>query len=276
MQQGKTNDSSTFQQIITDNFVFIEKQCFSVVKLRLRGQTQENQLNIENEALELSNRVLDLLKKNDFRILRDFQEKCKLTTYLCAIISRQAIDMIRRKLGRSREKERAKLLGEAGLLVYERIFKDKYSPAEVLDELNSTKHSCTLEELEEIVKKIKGPNKIENTENDSIIRTGKVTVKEEVVVVDNKSDPQQITMDNMQREKTREVINDILHQLSGEERLILRMRYPAGEGEEPKPVQFIADTLSISQKAVYKRITRIMKKCKQRANERGVSFNDLF
>ena len=63
--------------------------------------------------------------------------------------------------------------------------------------------------------------------------------------------------------------------LNGEERLILRMRFPVHGEEEPKDVNTIARHLSISKKAAYKKISRILKKCRQILIQRGFDINDL-
>lgn len=52
---------------------------------------------LENQADELPNYVLDYLKADDFRILREFRGKPRLTTHLTTIIANQVIDLIRGK-----------------------------------------------------------------------------------------------------------------------------------------------------------------------------------
>jgi DNA-directed RNA polymerase specialized sigma subunit len=71
------------------------------------------------------------------------------------------------------------------------------------------------------------------------------------------------------------VLRSIITPLSGEERLLLRMRFPAREEEQPKSVEQISHALGITQKAVYKRITRLMKKCRDNLLQQGVTVHDL-
>ncbi len=119
------NFKKPYEKMINEQLDFIEKQSYKIVKLKFADKkTGENaKIEIENRALELSNNVLDKLKKEDFKILRNFNKKAKITTYLTTIISRQFVDIIRKKMGRSREKDRAKEFGDLGLRIYKDVCK---------------------------------------------------------------------------------------------------------------------------------------------------------
>lgn len=273
-----------YKQIINEYFEFIEKQCFNAVKLRLKDHpTKGNPINIENEALELSNSVLDTLQKDNYRVLKEFKGNSRLTTYITAIISRQAVDSIRKKLGRDREKDRAKELGETGTLIYQRILKDGYPIPDVFHELHENHgFTGTLEELEEMVRKIKGknpgphlPGVSQPLNGSSVVKNGTALNEDEYVVPDTKSDPQVILMESQRKRKMHEIIRTIITDLNGEERLLLRMRFPTDEDEKPKSVEQVSKVLGITQKAVYKRIDRLLKKCKNTLDREGVSVNEL-
>ena len=277
-----------YKNIISDHFEFIEKQCFKAVRLKLReNSSAENTLTIENEALELSNQVLDTLKRDNYKVLREFKGNARLTTYITAIISHRAVDLIRKKLGRDREKERAKELGDFGLLVYQRVIKDGYPLSNVFDELRTdNRFSGSMEELEALVQKIKGKGKnpgisfsngLESTANGSVVKKGTFigVNKDELVIPDGRNDPQEIVMENQRKRKMDEVIKNIISQLNGEEQMLLRMRFPFGENEAPQSVAQISTVLGITQKGVYKRMTRLLKKCKDKLDREGVKISDL-
>lgn len=268
-----------YKNIINEHFEFIEKQCFNAVRLKIGDvSAAENTLNIENEALELSNRVLDTLQRNDYRVLKEFKGNSRLTTYLTAIISRHAVDLIRKKLGRDREKERAKEWGDVGLLVYRRVIKNGYPLGDVFNELQTNgSFSGSMEELETMVHKIKGknPHTSHSSNGNSVVKNGKTVNENEYVIPDTKGDPQEILMEKQRHEKIRRVLQSIIAPLSGEERLLLRMRFPAHEEEQPRSVEQISHALGITQKAVYKRITRLMKKCRDKLQQEGVTVHDL-
>ena len=266
-----------YQDIINEHFQFIEKQCFKAVRLKLGDRISPgNALNIENEALELSNRVLDTLRQNNYRVLKEFKGNAQLTTYLTAIISRQAVDLIRKKLGRGREKERAKELGDTGLILYQRVIKDGYSPQEVFDQLrNKAGGPGSLEELEAMLRKIKGRNPGGDCNDSSVVKNGTSIAGEEYVIPDTQNDPQAIFMEKQRNREIDEAIQGIIAQLSGEERMLLHMRFPFPGDEKPKSVEQIAAVLGITSKAVYKRIARLIKKCRAQLHRQGVTVNEL-
>lgn len=274
-------DDDYYNNLINDHFEFIEKQCFKAVRLKLGDRISPgNTLNIENEALELSNRVLDTLRQHNYRVLKEFKGNAQLTTYLSAIISRHAVDLIRKKLGRAREKERAKELGDIGLILYQQVIKDGYSLQDVFTELKeSRKFLGSLEELEAKVQKIKGKNPgssyFVDTTCSSVIKEGTSIDGEEYIIPDVKSDPQTILMEKQRDQEINEVIQAIISRLTGEEKLLLHMRFPFNEDEKPKSVEQIAAALGITSKAVYKRLTRLMTKCKDQLHRQGVSINEL-
>ncbi|MCU0287044.1 MAG: sigma-70 family RNA polymerase sigma factor [Acidobacteria bacterium] len=276
-ETGNSFPGEYYQNIINANFQYIEKQCFKAVRLKLNDNISPgNTLNIENEALELSNRVLDILQRNNYHALREFKGNAQLTTYISAIISRQAVDLIRKKLGRDREKDRAKEFGNTGLILYQRVIKDGYSLQEVFTEFRGREgYPVSLEELETMFRKIKGKNPGNDCNESPVVKIGTSITGEEYVIPDSQNDPQTIFMENQRNREIDGVIQGIITQLSGEERLLLRMRFPYGEDEKPKPVEQIASALGITSKAVYKRIARLIKKCRAQLDHQGITINEL-
>jgi RNA polymerase sigma factor (sigma-70 family) len=109
-----------------------------------------------------------------------------------------------------------------------------------------------------------------------VVKNG-ATVNEDgdYIIPDKKNDPEELLIEQQREQKLGEVVKDIIAQLNGEERIILRMRFPADDEEKPGKVEQIATVLGISEKAVYKRIARILKKCKNLLDQKGVAVNDL-
>lgn len=273
-------ETTFFQKIISDHFQLIEHQCFNAVKRQLKNQgALSNPLNIENEALELSNKVLDTLKRDDYRVLRQFKGDAKLSTYITTIIARQAVDLVRKKLGRSREKERAQKFGKTGMIIYEKVMLQGCSLDEIYPGLKSTEGiSQSLEELETIAEKIKGKKgslPFPNGDN-PVVKNGAIVNEDgDYIIPDKKNDPEELLIEEQRKQKLGEVVKDIIAQLNGEERIILRMRFPASDEEKTGKVEQISTVLGISEKAVYKRIARILKKCKNLLDQKGVAVNDL-
>jgi RNA polymerase sigma factor (sigma-70 family) len=278
--------SAVFQGMINDHFPLIERQCFRVVRQQLRGQGKyDSPVNIENEALELSNQVLDTLQRDNYRVLRQFKGNAKLSTYITTIVARQAVDMVRKKLGRSRQKERAQKLGKIGELIYEKVIRQGRPVPDVYRELKSTEGiSESLAEIETIARKIKGkknnPPPSLDMETNPVVRGG-ISIKtdgderEAVIIPDTGGDPQELLIEEQRKQRQKKVVRGVIARLSGDERMMLRLRFPAGEDEKPRKVEQISGLLGITQKAVYKRIDRLLKKCRLLLEQEGASIDEL-
>lgn len=274
-----------YRDVIRQNLDYIEAQCVKAVRVQLGKHHTfagpDIELQIENEALELSSLVLDKLEANDFKVLRDFQGKSKLTTYLTAIISRAAVDMLRQKYGRSRQTERAKALGPLGEKVYKIVFQQGLSLVEVQkDFLHRRLPVPTDEAIQEAIHKIGGTGKIPAEAPD--IKTGYLRPadnpreKAVVEVPDNSGNPEKTLEDQTRRQTVDQVLSELVDGLSGEDRMILRMRFGLGEQENPRKIPDIAAALRLSPKTIYKRIDTILGKCRKRLALKGVTIHDLF
>jgi len=279
----KDEKNSYYQGIINEHLNFIEMQCRKAVTQKYRPLSGVgNDIGIENEALELNNTVLDKLREKNFRVLRKFKGNARVTTYITAIISNQAVDLIRRKKGRGREKERAKKIGDLGVKIYEMVFVAGVDNAAVHKELRDKfGFKGTMKDVETVVEKIKGKGKPAGghalLENGQSVKAGIRNMETgEVIVPDSRKNPEELVIEAQREEKLKEIINGVVSQLSGEERLILRMRFPVSGEEEPKDIDRISKLLGISKKAVYNRISRILKKCRDMMANNGVNVNDLF
>jgi RNA polymerase sigma factor (sigma-70 family) len=276
-------DTDYYKDIINKHIKFIEIQCGKAVKQNYSSLSfANNEISIENEALELNNIVLDKLKENNYKVLRQFKGNAMISTYITAVISHKAVDLIRKKKGRGREKERAKKIGDLGEKIYDLIFLQKLKTSTAYAELkDESGYNGTLEELEAIVAKIKGKGRLERItpadQGNRVIMEGVRNINTgEVIIADTRKNPEELIIEAQKEEKLKEVLAKILSQLKGEERLILRMRFPVFEDEKPQDIGRISGLLGVSKKAVYNRIGRVLNKCRDMMINSGVDFDDLF
>ncbi len=224
-----SDNDSIFREQLNSNIDFINKQCLKTVKMK-SGGFLKGELNLENEADRLFNRVIDKLTENSFGILRRFEGRSKLSTYLTTIIARTAIDLIRERAGRERPGR------ENGALRTVKIPDTDGSP--VL-------------------------NGISSGEAGEFIVPDKENIPEFVVIWDD-------------REKSmRSVISEMISSLNGEERLLLRMKFPSDPGRDPLSTSEISRALGISQKGVYNRVDRLIKKCRKILESAGIGEQDF-
>jgi len=245
IETDKPLASQEYDRLIHQHIPFIEGQCRrAVVKLAGFGHPAVLHIGLENESLELFNQVLDRLRQDDHKVLRQFKGSARLSTYLTAIISHQAVDSIRKKLGRKRETE-----------------KERDSDGDKLPNVKPGRMR---------------PGDAGLPEGQTLIRQGfQVQQSGEIIIPDTRENPEELTIETQRHEKIAELVAGILSGLSGQEQLILRMRFPSGQ-EAPKEIEQIARLLNISRKAVYHRLERLLKKCRQTLLQKGISSHDFF
>jgi len=273
-------DSAHFRRLLTSHLQLIERQCFNAVSRQLRAAGNPDAthpVNVENEALELANLVTDTLAKDDFKVLRQFKGNSKLSTYIITIIARLAVDLIRKKRGRSRQKERAQKLGDIGLLVYEKLCLLNY-PVNEIHHLLLKEHGINASpaQIDVMIDHIKGRKT--DLPADPAVKEAVSVIGESgnsFEVVDDCADPGAMMEEEQRWEQVGMVLKRIFRGLSGEEQLVLRMRFPDDPEGKAGSVGKIAHLLGISEKAAYKRITRILMKCRTLVDEQGIALDEL-
>jgi len=259
-------------ELITSHLSFIERQCRRSLSIGRR----DHPIELENEALILCNRVLDKLKAEDYRIVRQFRGQSKFTTYLNAIISYQAVDLIRHRRGRDQKKERAGEWGSLGRRLHRRVIRDGLPVREVYRELKEEDgFKGTRRDLEQILGRIRGSGpRVGNPETGGI-RTGSIHPEErDIIIPDSASDPQTRYLQEDEQKRLHELVQKMVNALSGEEQLLIRMRYLPRDPTRPLSVQQMAGMLDISPKAVYHRLHRVLKKCREFLQREGYHEKD--
>ena len=274
-------DTSYYQKLIVENLKFIEKQCYKACAIYKRNipppidldkdskETKTHSLQVvspdEVDQGSLVNDVIDRLRADNYKVLQDFKGHSKLTTYIGTIISNSVVDLIRKQKGRNRAKDRAMAMGLIGEKLYELVLEKGFPVEEAYEYLKEKHHITeTFEEIEITLERIRGR------------KTG-------LIPVDSIEKPELATGDDPENELTKKqgnelaknALNQILSELSNEEKFIIRMRFPLSEDEEPKGIPEIARILGLTEKAVDGRIRRILAKCKEMVLRNGLSITDL-
>jgi len=265
-----------YQSLITENIQYIEKQCHKACGIYKKKvisihpkieRDSDNQLESmrviasgEIDPDTLINEVLDRLREDNFRVLKDFKNRSKLTTYITTIIAHLIIDIKRKMEGRNRATERARAMGPLGEKLYNLVLIKGYPLEEAFSFLKKTDQITeTLQEIEIMVEKIKG-------------RTSGHPLPGTFI----EKDTPEAALEIKQREAlTKNALDEVLAELTNEEKLIMRMRFPLSEDEEPKRPSEIARMLGISEKAVDSRMRRALSRCKEMMLKHGLSISDL-
>lgn len=224
------------------------------------------------DADDLFVQVLDHLKQDDFRRLRDFQGRSSLTTYLTSIISRFVVDVVRSRSGRSRAKERGAKLGMLGTQVYDLMVVRGHSAdeaAEVL--LTSFGQHVSADELREIRSSLLG----RDTRHQSDAESNIAWSEDGELVAVQASTPEGELSDRIQQQRRGKLLATLMENLKGEDRLLLRLRFPLDEEAEPLEMAAIAAMVGLSEKQVDRRLRRILLNCREELLGKGLNLNDL-
>jgi RNA polymerase sigma factor (sigma-70 family) len=265
-----------YARLIVDHLSYIELQCRKAAD---SSCTWRSDADIDNETDQLVTEVLDHLKSDDFKVLRNFRGSSKLTTYLNTVISNLVIDIIRTRKGRSRARERASAIGPVGELLHNMVYGLSYTLADAHGHLVlSHGISESEDDLRDMLVQIRGNDGATHAMISGWPCHGRemlVDGEVEVIVPDPAKNSEEIMVDN-QREKRREqAIAAMQEGLSGEERFILRLRIPPTDDEEPRSVREIAALLGQTEKAVDNRLRRILLRCREMLLSQGFSLDDL-
>lgn len=271
-----TVEQPDFARLIVDHLPYMEKLCR---KAAGPPGNSRSEADIDNEADYLLTEVLDHLKAEDYKVLRDFRGSARLTTYLTTVIANLVVDLVRKRKGRSRALERARELGPLAEQLYELVYGRGYALADAHGHLVLS-HGIgeSEDDLRLLLDKIGGRTVDAHAGATGWPCRGREALVDgevELIVPDPGGDAEELMMDN-QRERLRErVMADMIEGLSGEERYMLRLRYPATEDEEPRSVREIAILLGQTEKAVDNRLRRILIRCRETLLCRGLSMDDL-
>jgi len=277
-------NGNQFEKLIINNLSFIENQSNKIVRKGIGGllpKDEHYKLELENRALELTNSVLDTLRRDDYKILKVFGGRAKITTYLATIISRQFVDIVRKKFGRSREKERAKAFDELGLKLYDDVIVSGLS-LEKFHRINieNKNRKISIDELLEVLDFIKGKKRYDKKDIDNYpltpVKKGKENDYGEIIVIDNENLPEKKLINDEQKRIKKKTVDIALKNLTEEEKFILRVKFFDSNEEKVKITKIIANALNINKRKVYTIIEKTLKKCKKILEKEGINADDLF
>lgn len=198
------------------------------------------------------------LIENDYAILRKFEARSSLRTYLTVVVQRLMLDYRNHQLGKWRPSAEAKRIGEVAITLETLIHRDRRSADEAVATA-AEKHGSARAEVEAVLARL--PQRAPR--------------RREVPLDDLTSDPA-LSSDYVEREagaaeteslarKTGEVIREAIDALPEADRLVLRLRFEAGMS-----VVEIARSLRTESAPLYRRMYRSLDALRARLEQAGV------
>ena len=274
-------DADACRNLLNDHYNYLFKLCEKTLPedrssaIKMAGEEECTQSVIglgQLDAVELSTLVIDHLQDDDFKRLRSLKGLSSFKGFLNSVVNNVLIDTIRRRIGRSRAKERAKAFGEVGLGVYD-LMVEKGHSADETAEILKTNHdiSASADEVRSIYAVLWGRGE-KNKKDPNVLVTQ--DCEGYFIVVEEKTPEEQVT-DKDRKASLDQAFDELLEKMSGEERLIIRLRFPLDSITEPKKTKEIAACLGRSEASVSRDLRRILNKCREQMLAKGFSLDDL-
>jgi RNA polymerase sigma factor (sigma-70 family) len=216
----------------------------------------------KEEAEEFLSEVHDKIMADDYAVLRKFEGKSSLKSYLAVVIKNQMRDFQNHLWGKWRYTEMAKRLGPVAMAL-EKLIRDGYTFDEVVAILQ-TNHKVEMSPLEfhEIAAKLP-PRIPRHREGEEILELLPSTE-------DQPDAPMRRQEKNSRKAMALEALQNTLKSLPAEDQIILRMKY-----WNHFSVKNTAKALNLDDKPLYKRIQKTLKHLKSEMERQGIRKEDI-
>ena len=216
-----------------------------------------------DEADDLSSQIRLKLVENDYLVLRKFEARSNLRTYLTTVIQRHFLDMRIAVWGRWRPSAQAKRLGPVAILLDQYINRDGLSFDQAADNVLARQPvDIDREHLRAIAEQLPQRTRRQFVGEEGLERIPTVTISEDRMV--------QVIDQPDVGERVEYALRAALTQLGAQDRLILKMRF-----YDDCKVSRIAQLLDIPQKPLYRRIDEVMRVLRRELEARGVSHEEV-
>lgn len=212
-----------------------------------------------HDADDLSANVKLALLENDYAVLRGFEGRCSLATYVASIAHRLLADERMRAGGRWRPAAESKRAGEAAVLLEMLVVRDHKSVDEALPLVQQLDASMTREAAEALLARL--PKRMQ--------RPRLVPIDDHVP--EQEVDPRTVEERALERDreaaaaKTNAIVREVFETLSQDDRVLLRLRFESG-----MRVAAIARAWQCEQQILYRRIETIVRRLRQQLIRAGI------
>jgi RNA polymerase sigma factor (sigma-70 family) len=199
-----------------------------------------------NDAEEFASLVRLKLLEDNYAVLRKFQERSSLRTYLTTVIQRLFLDYRIRAWGKWRPSAEAKRAGPLAMLLERLMMRDGLSFDEACSVIE-TNHRVTV-----------GRRALEAMRERLPVRTRRRLVGEDAIgssiPAEDQADRRVVEEEHaMSALRTRDALTRAIAQLGVQDRLIVQLRF-----EQALSVADVARALCLDQKALYRRLDSLL------------------
>lgn len=216
-----------------------------------------------DEADELSSAVKLKLVDHDYEVLRKYEGRSSLRTYLTAVVIRLFLDDRVARWGKWRPSAQAKRLGAVAVLLDRLLTRDGLSQDEAIEVLR-TNHGITAspQELQQIAAQLPTRTPRRFLEEDALLDAPAPEHAPDALLVEDR--------EVHEAERIELALAAALDKLAPEERLVLKLHFTDGH-----QVSTISRLLTLDQRALYRRIERVKLVLRAELEARGVTWETV-
>jgi len=274
------DDPGRYARLIADNLGFIEERCRRAYGIAAHWQEAEN-LPAANRADALIVEVLDHLKADGFRVLREYKGRSSIRRYLEVVIANKVVDLYRAREGRSRAAEEARRMGPDAVRLYELVFMDGLPVEEAQHVMAAeTGYAGGLDRLEDMAGRIRARMTrshhevpLGRVEPEDAGRPSLRVIKDDtgnISVPDESLGPERAFIESHRLTAREVALREIASILTPEERLMAKMRFNGG-----MKIKDVAAALGMTEKKAYRAFESMLARCRKVLEEKGLSAEDL-
>jgi RNA polymerase sigma factor for flagellar operon FliA len=239
-------------QLLVDNQPFLAR--LAARACRRKGLSPQD---TEDFTSQLNVKLLE----DDCRVLREFEGRSSLKTYLTIVVQRSLLDYLDHLWGKWRPSAAAKRLGPLAIQIEKRTVRDGLTTAQAIDTLLRTDKAFASEaQLEALAEQLPVRYRRRVESDDQLERMPSATP----------SAQEQVERKEWEQAHRRllEVLREVLVELPDEDAAILQML-------PTMSVAQIARSLYLEQKPLYRRRDQLLADVRERMIERGVRPEDI-
>jgi RNA polymerase sigma factor (sigma-70 family) len=200
------------------------------------------------------------LIENDYAILRPFEGRSSLSTFLVVIIQRFLIDERTKRTGRWHASREAQRLGEVGIVLERIVRRERRSIDEALPILRAMDPTLTRERVAELEARL--PQRAPRP------RAVDLEHVEEEVIAHDRADTRAIATQLSSR--TTRIIRETLDAMPLEDRMIIRFHFG-----ESMTIADISGLLRLPQRPLYRRLESLLKRLRAALAAAGIDARDV-
>lgn len=197
------------------------------------------------------------LMEDDYAILRKYEARSSLTTFLTVVVQRLLVDERMRSYGRWHPSAEAKRMGETAVLLETMLHRDRRPLDEVVPHVQAREPALTRADVERMAARL--PER-------GALRPRAVTLDEETFVAPESADALALAADARRlSERASRVIRETLDAQSLEDRMLVRFRFASSMS-----IAKISQMMRLPQRPLYRRLEALLQRLRGALAEAGI------